>query len=179
MLFDRLTGALKKEVFEYFLKMEIERAIRYPLFFSMAVVELDRVNGRKNETRESLADLRTLANLFRMELRKSDVLGVEKEGVFCWIMPETDERGAQVVGERMRKAVEGFGFNGRRRTMSAGIVSFPSQSLDLSDMVEKARGRLARANSLGGNQVCMADEISFPNQTDVIGGPGGAYCPSA
>ncbi|MBI2876688.1 MAG: GGDEF domain-containing protein [Candidatus Tectomicrobia bacterium] len=167
-MFDRITGVLKKEVFEYLLEKEVARATRYPFSFSLAMIELDRtsiensmVNGRSHRAKERQADLKTLGNLLRIELRKSDILGCEQGGVFCWIMPETDEQGAQIGGERIRKAVEGFGFNGRRRTVSLGIATFPTQSLDLPDMLQKSKTRLTQAQSQGGNQICISDGASF------------------
>lgn len=162
MLFDRLTRALKKEVFEYLLEKELARAIRYPFTFSLALIELDPANGNgKNpEAQKMQAELKALGNLLRMELRNSDILGREQDGIFCWLMPETDEQGAQVAGERIQKVVEGFKFNGKPRTVSMGMVTFPTQSLALSQMLQKARDRLARAKTQGGNQICISEEVS-------------------
>lgn len=161
LLFDRSTGALKKEVFEFLLKMEIERATRYRFSFSLAVIEMDMGKGGNGETKEERADIKTLGNLMRVELRKTDILGWGRDGAFCWILPEADEQGARVAGERIRKAVEQFGFKGRRRTISAGIACFPTHSLELPDMLQKAKDQLARAQARGGNQICIPDGASL------------------
>ena len=161
MLFDRLTGVLKKEDFDYLLEREIQRANRYRSFFSLALVELDRTNGKKNGAREKRADVKALGNLLRGELRGTDVLCREQDGAFWLILIETAEQGAQEAGERIRKTVEEFSFDRRRRTISAGVVSFPSQSLDLSDMFQKVRNRLTKSKVQGGNQICISDGASF------------------
>ncbi len=46
---------LKKEDFDYLLEMEIKRSNRYRSFFSLALVELDRANGKKNGAMEKRA----------------------------------------------------------------------------------------------------------------------------
>ncbi len=90
-------------------------------------------------------------------LRETDILGRERDGAFGVILLDADDRDAQVVGERIRKSVEGFGFGRRRRTGSMGIASFSDHSMDPSDLFRKARSRLARAQAQGGNQVVLYD----------------------
>ncbi len=156
-LFDRLTGVLKRETFNYLLEKEIKRVARYRCFLSFALIELDRVNGRNSKGREKRADVKALGGFLRGELRETDILGRERDGAFGVILLDADDRDAQVVGERIRKSVEGFGFGRRRRTGSMGIASFPVHSMDPSDLFQKARSRLARAQAQGGNQVVLYD----------------------
>ncbi len=76
-MFDRITGILKKEVFEYLLEKEVARATRYPFSFSLALIELDKtnrengmINGKSHRVKERQTDLKTLGNLLRIELRR-------------------------------------------------------------------------------------------------------------
>lgn len=155
MLFDQLTSALNSEVFEYLLEKEVARSFRYPHSFSLALIEMDVTNERNGGVKEMQADMKTLGNILRIEVRKSDILGREEKGAFGWVMLAADQQEAWEGGERVRKAVEGVLFNGKRRTISLGITTFPIPSQDLYELLQKAREHLARAKAQGGNQVCI------------------------
>ena len=78
---------------------------------------------------------------------------------------------AIVAAERIRAAIEEFGFSvirkGRtadaekhRITISIGISSFPDDTDDPIELVEMADSALYRAKSLGRNKVCAYRELT-------------------
>jgi len=159
---DPLTGLPNRRRFEEVLCRELERGDRYGTACSVAILDLDhfkRFNDRLGHL-EGDEILRQVASLMRAEVRVTDVcarIGGEEFGV---VMMDTDKRGATLVVERLRRAVETHPLLERegvgQLTVSGGVAGSPEDSRDARRLVELADGALYAAKAAGRNRVVVA-----------------------
>ncbi len=98
--------------------------------------------------------LMTIADLLRTSVRVSDQVARIAADEFVVIIPETDVRGAKIVGEKIRRAVELFPFDeGLEVTVSVGITSAVEKDSPERLLVRAERAVIA-AKERGGN-VCI------------------------
>ena len=58
---------------------------------------------------------------------------------FAVLLPDSDERGAHIAAERMRRAIrEGFADDSMPLTISFGIATFPAHGDNTDDLMESA-----------------------------------------
>lgn len=105
--------------------------------------------------------LRQLAHMFRSSLRRGDAvcrLGGEEFVVVC---PGSDHRGAKIVAERLRKAVEEteirYGESAISMTCSFGVAERTDAMESQDDLLRAADVAVYEAKEAGRNQVCVAD----------------------
>ena len=66
------------------------------------------------------------------------------------MLPDSDERGAHVAAERMRRAIrDGFADDSMPLTISFGIASFPAHGDNTDDLMESADQALYTAKEIG------------------------------
>jgi diguanylate cyclase (GGDEF)-like protein len=141
---------------------EVSRAVRYRRPLSLAVLDVDRFKD-VNDTHGHLSGdtlLRGLAAILKSRRRKSDILARYGGDEFAIILPETNIVGAHLLAERMRRAVEGRGFETESRvlltiTLSAGCATLEN-GMTARDLVGQADRALYQAKRAGSNQVCVA-----------------------
>ena len=116
-----------------------------------------------NDTHGHEAGNRLLQHVVRRvreELRGSDVLARYGGDEFIALLPETEGKGSQRNGERMRRAIEGSTFETRggniSTTVSVGIASYPSDGGSLEVIMDKADKAMYRAKHEGRNKVMAA-----------------------
>ena len=79
---------------------------------------------------------------------------------FIVILPQTISSDAELLGERIREAVERHDFTvatgiaGLKITVSLGTTSFPENGLSTSELVQTVDMALYRAKGSGKNMVC-------------------------
>lgn len=157
---DSLTGLFNTRYIVERCEDEIARARRYGYPVSCLLVDVDRfklVNDTYghpvgNET------LRRLAELLRGIVRRSDYIGRYGGEEFLLILPQTDRRGALILAERLRRAVEDCTFtvgpHEVRVTASLGVATFPGKDIAGRETLFMAVDRAAyRAKALGRNRV--------------------------
>src|SRR5215213_12034732 len=125
---DPLTGLLNRRAFEEMLNFELDRSRRTGRSLSVIVAELDGMDRLNAERGHSAGDntLKDVALDFRKWKRRIDSagrIGGEKFGI---LLPETDEHGAFLVAERLRRATRrSFGQESLPLTISFGVASYP------------------------------------------------------
>jgi len=106
---DPLTGLLNHRAFEERLEVELERAARGGRRLSMVVGDLDAfhsVNERQGHAAGDAALQSVAQNLLKWK-RRIDIAARVGGEEFALLLPETDERGAFIVAERLRRAALG------------------------------------------------------------------------
>jgi diguanylate cyclase (GGDEF)-like protein/putative nucleotidyltransferase with HDIG domain len=158
---DAKTGLLNARYFRKRFEEELDRAERFnrPLAFIMADLDLLRTI---NNTYGHLAGdvvLEGIGQAIRRTIRHYDIAGRFGGEEFAIVLPETDQFEAQVLAERIRKAVEESGFSVAtsptpiHATMSLGIACFPADATTATEINHKADVAVYQAKVQGRNRV--------------------------
>jgi len=90
-------------------------------------------------------------------VREIDIVGRFGGEEFCVVLPDTDQDGAIVVAQRIRKSTEKRSIKAYDSTLhvtlSIGIAIYPSDGKLLEELMDKADWALYRAKSQGRNCV--------------------------
>jgi len=129
---DEKTGLHNNRYFTAELQKEIERAVRYKRTFSVLVLDLDnfkRVNDYYGHLKGDEL-LKRVAQVLLKNVRAEDTVSRFGGEEFTVLLPETDERGAFRVAEKLRKAILTDSLLGRYYvTTSIGISSLSGSNL--------------------------------------------------
>ncbi|MFH1155971.1 MAG: sensor domain-containing diguanylate cyclase [Pseudomonadota bacterium] len=156
---DGLTQIYNKNMFNELLSMEVKKADRHDHIFSLIVFDIDNFK-RVNDTHGHLAGdhvLRELSALASRVVRESDILARWGGEEFCILLPETGLRGAAVVADKVRQAIEvhDFGAPGHQHC-SFGVAQYPI-GVPENTLIACADRALYHAKLNGKNQVAVFD----------------------
>ena len=159
---DGLTKAFNKKYFTDRLESELTFALRHESPLVLVMFDIDhfkKVNDTHGHQAGDLV-LSELSTLLTSALRAEDVFARYGGEEFAVICRGTDLSQAQVVGERMRKAVEKhrFTFEGTHIpvTISVGIAGLPDPAVkDATDLVSRADKALYQSKHGGRNRVTI------------------------
>src|SRR5450432_1694840 len=159
---DGLTKAFNKKYFTDRLESEFTFSIRHVAPLALVLFDIDHFK-KVNDTHGHQAGdhvLSEIATLLTAALRAEDVFARYGGEEFAVICRGSDLNQAQVVGERMRKAVEQkrFVYEGTHIpiTISLGISGLPNPAVkDASDLVNLADKALYQSKHGGRNRVTV------------------------
>jgi len=142
---DDLTGLYNHRYLQIAIEQETRRAERYGLEFSLAFIDLDLFKN-VNDTHGHLIGssvLREVGDLLRRCVRDADLLFRYGGDEFTALLVETDNRGAKVVAERIRKAVEEHAFNAGQGktchvTATVGHATYPVHATNKQELIDLA-----------------------------------------
>jgi diguanylate cyclase (GGDEF)-like protein len=153
---DYLTGAFNGRSFTEAAEAEINRARRHTHPFSVAFMDVDDFKLVNDRLGHSAGDrlLRLIADTVRHNVRAIDVVARLGGDEFAVLMPETDERAAQVVIRRVRRQLREAA---RRQdwpvTFSAGLVTWLSPPAGVDEMLRTADELMYSAKRRGKNTI--------------------------
>ena len=161
---DTLTGLLNRRAFEELLDMELERARRADRPLSVIVGDIDSfsaVNERHGHAAGDDALQLVAADCLKWKRRIDQAARIGGEE-FALLLPETDERGAFIVAERLRRATHRtFADAGLPVTISFGVASSPAHGTDPVALLRAADRAVAAAKDLGSDRtVIYSDEVA-------------------
>jgi diguanylate cyclase (GGDEF)-like protein/putative nucleotidyltransferase with HDIG domain len=161
---DPLTGLLNHRAFEELLEVELERANRAGRPVSVIVGDIDAfrlVNERQGHAAGDAALQSIAQNLLKWK-RRIDVAARVGGEEFALLLPETDERGAFIVAERLRRATyRTFVESPVRLTFSFGVATAPDHAADAVGLLRAADRANVAAKDLGGDRtVIYSDEVA-------------------
>jgi diguanylate cyclase (GGDEF)-like protein len=166
---DPVTGLRNRRGFDESFDLEVERAQRTGRNVSLVLGDLDhfkQVNDRLGHPRGDEV-LRRAGEILRSTNRRIDLAARVGGEEFAVLLPDSDERGAHVAAERMRRAIrEGFADDPVPLTISFGIASFPMHGEDTDDLMESADQALYTAKEIGRD--CSV--IFSPESADGVAG---------
>jgi diguanylate cyclase (GGDEF)-like protein len=159
---DGLTKAFNKKYFTDRLESEFTFATRHVSPLALVLFDIDHFK-KVNDTHGHPAGdhvLFEISTLLSSALRAEDVFARYGGEEFAVICRGSDESQAHVVGERMRKAVEGhrFVYEGALIpvTISVGIAVLPNAAVkDANDIVGFADQALYKSKNAGRNRVTV------------------------
>jgi diguanylate cyclase (GGDEF)-like protein/putative nucleotidyltransferase with HDIG domain len=161
---DPLTGLINRRAFEELLELELERAARAGRPISVIVGDIDgfrAINERHGHAAGDLA-LQAIAQNALKWKRRIDLAARIGGEEFALLLPETDERGAFIVAERLRRATHrSFVDSGPGVAFSFGVATAPAHAADGVGLLRAADSAAAAAKDLGGDRtVIYSDEVA-------------------
>jgi diguanylate cyclase (GGDEF)-like protein/putative nucleotidyltransferase with HDIG domain len=161
---DPLTGLLNRRAFEELLGLELERAVRADRPLSVIVGDIDgfrAVNESQGHAAGDAALQAVADNSLKWKRRIDHAARIGGEE-FALLLPETDERGAFIVAERLRRATHrSFSDSPVGVTFSFGVASAPLHAADGVALLRAADRASAAAKDLGGDRtVIYSDEVA-------------------
>ena len=161
---DPLTGLLNRRALEEMLDMELERARRAGRPLSVIVGDLDSfaaVNERQGHAAGDVALQLVATDCLKWKRRIDQAARIGGEE-FALLLPETDERGAFIVAERLRRATHRTFVDAPVRvTISFGVATGPLHGTDAVGLLRAADRAVAAAKELGSDRtVIYSDEVA-------------------
>ena len=149
---DPLTGLLNRRAFEELLNAELERSRRTGRPVSVIVGEMDGMGRVNTESGHGAGDvaLQQVADDMQKWKRRIDSAGRLAGEKFGILLPETDEHGAFLVAERLRRAARPASRRtGLPLTISFGVASFPEHGEQFGVLMGAASRAVLAARELG------------------------------
>ncbi|MDH5677483.1 MAG: diguanylate cyclase [Nitrospinota bacterium] len=163
---DGLTKLYNHRFFTRALEKEIRRCQRYSATMAVLMVDVDHFKNFNDTFGHVQGNviLTTLADILKRSARDTDIVARWGGEEFALILTETPREKAEMVAKRIRKEVEETYFPGADRqplgkiSVSVGVATYPDDSLDSIDIIEKADKSLYRSKEMGRNLVTMYDK---------------------
>ena len=154
---DALTGLFNRRGFEEVFALELERARRSGRPLSVAVGDIDDfklVNDRFGHHTGDEALLAVGKDLEKWK-RRTDVAARIGGEEFAVLLPDTDERGAFLVAERLRRATHRSFESRLPLSMSFGIATWPQHGHDSELLLRSADDALFAAKEMGKDRTVL------------------------
>lgn len=153
---DDLTSLYNRNYFIKKLNSEFERARRYNYPISLVISNIDslKIINEKFGLNEGDLVLKSTADIIKPLCRESDTVARYGESEFAIILPNTGEKGAMVIAEKLRSNVEQYKYNKSAHpvTISLGISSMsPGSAYSAETLIYDADTALDRAKDSGKN----------------------------
>lgn len=132
---DPTTGIWNSKFVNALVGQEANRAVRYHRPLSVLVVELDHAEHIHKELQQIQIEglLREMAERLGQAIRDTDTVGfLDADGPphFAIVLPETDEQGAALAADKIRRSIASHDFSTsgswRRITVSCGAATIPA-----------------------------------------------------
>ena len=158
---DALTGLHNRRQFDPASRIEFRRSLRFSLKLSAIMMDIDCLM-RVNDSHGRIAGDKVLAGVADVCLRGIRVTDLHTRyggEEFCFLLPETDQKGAHVLAERLRVSVAGLRFHTDKRTFSVtasfGIAERQSGTDTIENLLEQSDQAMFKAKCEGRNRIVM------------------------
>lgn len=161
VVIDELTGVFNHRYFQEQLTQSIYQASEDESSVSLLFMDIDYFKHYNDTNGHQAGDLvlRRVGEILKGSVREGDIVSRYGGEEFAVILPNTNEKHAIEVGERIRKAIAGTEFLGqenqpnRNITISIGVSSYPTRAKNKHQLINTADDALYRAKSFNKNRV--------------------------
>jgi len=159
--FDGLTKLFNRRYAMFLMGDELLRAEKRGSPLSICIFDIDNFK-HYNDSHGHLAGdevLATIGQIIRETVREDDIAVRYGGEEFLFILPNTPEKGAFILAERIRKNIEKFHFPHEasqtlaKITVSGGIATFPADGSDSHRLIREADRMMYQAKQAGRNRV--------------------------
>jgi diguanylate cyclase (GGDEF)-like protein len=161
--FDYLTGLTNRRYFMELAANELIRFHRYGGELSLIMFDIDRFKQVNDLYGHSYGDLalQAVGDTCREILREVDIVGRIGGEEFAILLPQTGEKRAEEIAERLRTAIEQTKIKHQNKakiliTASFGVVTVLQTSNKIDGLLILADRALYQAKREGRNRVCRA-----------------------
>lgn len=155
---DSMTGLYNRRSFYQIAKKVLQLAQRNSEKLYVIMFDIDNFKKINDTYGHDVGDKVIIALSKTLEkcIRKSDIAARWGGEEFLVLLPQTDEKGALIIAEKIRKTIEQLSVQEIQFTVSIGISSFEhSEYSHIDDAIKKADTALYEAKNTGKNKVCM------------------------
>jgi diguanylate cyclase (GGDEF)-like protein len=160
---DGLTGLYNHRYFQDLMDNELSRSRRYKKPFSLMMLDLDSFKKINDEYGHPVGDivLKEVSKTIANTIRDSDFAARYGGEEFAVVLPETELRGAAILAERLRKAIEQLEIdtNGCRIdvTVSVGVTCYHPSTAKIakSEIFTQADNALYNSKNKGRNMISI------------------------
>ena len=167
--YDALTGLFNRRSTYEALATMITRALRGRTRLTVVMFDLDHFKDINDTYGHAAGDtvLRAVAESLRSTVREDDVIGRVGGEEFLILLPDTSERDAQVVVERLRSSLRHTAtrYCESGVTASFGIAMLAAEHATADALVNRADQAMYRAKAAGRDRIALT--------SDLTGQPGG------
>lgn len=154
-IMDKLTQVFNRPKIDEFLQCELERSERSKSPYSIILVDIDALRKINDSYGNHVGDelLVAVAEILKQNVRATDMVGRWSGEEFLIVLPDTEEKGAMTLAEKIRTTIEETNFKTvEKLTASFGVTAYRKDLLPatLVSRVHKARDR---AKEKGRNRV--------------------------
>jgi diguanylate cyclase (GGDEF)-like protein len=171
---DPATGLLNRRAYDELVALELERSRRTGRPVSILLGDLDHLAALNEVAGQAAGDavLQLVARDLRKWKRRIDRAARVGGDEFALLLPETDERGAYILAERLRRATRrSVGDAPVAVTLSFGIASHPDHGADTATLTRSAERAMLAAKELGGDRA-----VIYSAEAVRLLGPGDGAC---
>lgn len=169
---DPLTGLHNRRHFNEMLEYELDRSERHGHEFSILMLDLDDFKDINDTYGHPCGDaaLRSVAELLRHSTRKGDLVTRLGGDEFAIILTETSPQEARELAEKARTDLRAHPFEAPddrsfHLTASIGMIAYPADARNISDLMAGVDIGLYRAKSIGKDSVCSVEEVEYKIQS--------------
>jgi len=154
-LTDPLTGAHNRRSFDSRFEEEFLRAKRYRVACSLILIDVDHFKQYNDTFGHTAGDeaLKSVAALLKEDVRIHDLVARYGGEEFAVVLPNTDIKGAMVMGERFRRSIQRASWKHRQITISVGVASLHEGTQKPTDLIKESDAALYKAKQSGRNSV--------------------------
>ncbi|WP_373481980.1 diguanylate cyclase [Acetobacterium sp.] len=152
---DKLTQVYNRPKLDEFLQYELERSERTKAPFAIILMDVDSLTSINDAYGNPVGDdlLVAIAEILKENVRGTDLVGRWSGEEFLIILPDTDEKGAFTLAEKMRTIVEKTSFKTvEKLTASFGVSAYRKDLLPAT-LISRAHTARNRAKEKGRNRV--------------------------
>lgn len=171
---DAKTGLWNTRHFNKLFAAELERAQRFDRPLAVIMADLDLLRNVNNTYGHLAGDavLAGIGQIIRNTVREYDIAGRFGGEEFALLLPEIDPAEAQLLAERLRRAVAAAHFNIANSptpinvTMSIGLACYPDDGITPTELVHRADVAVYQAKLQGRNRVVRAADVPHSVKLD-------------
>ena len=169
---DELTGLYNHRYFQEFLQKSIDEADKKKQEVSLLFMDIDYFKNFNDINGHQAGDLllKEISQILKYCIRDTDAVARYGGEEFAVILPNTTEKNALKIGERIRSSIQSTYFKGQENqpdkniTISIGVSSYPKRAISKHQLINTADDALYRAKSFNRNRVelyhSVLDELS-------------------
>jgi diguanylate cyclase (GGDEF)-like protein len=154
-LTDPLTGVNNRRAFDTRFEEEFLRAKRYKVACSLILIDVDHFKLYNDSFGHTVGDeaLIAVAALLKEDVRMHDMVARYGGEEFAIILPNTDIKGAMVMGERFRRSIQRASWKHKQLTISVGVASLQENMQKPMELLRESDTALYNAKQAGRNLV--------------------------
>lgn len=162
---DIITGLLNRRAYYEISEIEFKRISRHKRILSVIMFDIDDFKHINDNYGHSIGDkvLNSVGNIVKNLIRNHDYAFRMGGDEFLVLLPETNDRQAALLAERIRKEIENYELEENRKlviTASFGIAQYIPSDTSIEKLTRRADEALYQAKKAGRNRVEVIDRFA-------------------